>query len=234
MSKSQCIFYDLRVYCSLIYFTEIVVLYLIMKKFDLVIIGAHNGLGLEELILEQKNKVLLIEPVNYNLQSLKNRFKNKNNIIFENVGISDEKKQIKFYYVKESSIKKLGKEWGSGIGSFRKKHLLDHHRKRFKIIESDIEEVDIKIVLFNDLVEKYNISEIEYLLIDTEGYDYQIIKSIDFTKTKINKVKFEYKHLDDTFKFDIRLLELREMFNQLNYKEIDFDSENITFEKIVI
>lgn len=205
-----------------------------MEKFDLVIIGAHNGLGLEELILEQKNKVLLIEPVNYNLQSLKNRFKNKNNMIYENVGVSDEKKQIKFYYVKESSVKKLGKEWGSGIGSFRKKHLLDHHRKRFKIIESDLEEVDVKIVVFNDLVEKYNIIEIEYLLIDTEGYDYQIIKSIDFNKTKINKVKFEYKHLDDTFKFDIRLLELREMFNQLNYKEIDFDSENITFEKIVI
>ena len=210
------------------------VLSLVMEKFDLIIIGAHNGSGLEELILKQKNRVLLIEPVNYNLQSLKNRFKDLSNIIFENVGVSDEKKKLKFYYVKESSVKKLGKEWGSGIGSFKKKHLLDHHRKRFQITESDIEEVDIKIVVFNDLVEKYNISEVEYLFIDTEGYDYQIIKSIDFNKTKINKVKFEYKHLDDTFKFDTRLLELREMFNQLNYKEIDVDDENITFEKIVI
>ena len=209
-------------------------LYWPMEKFDLVIIGAHNGSGQEELILKQKNKVLLIEPVKYNLQSLKLRFENTDNIIFENIGISDERDQIKFYYVKESSVKKLGKEWATGIGSFKKKHLLDHHRKRFQITESDIEEVDIKIVVFNDLVEKYNISEIEYLFIDTEGYDYQIIKSIDFNKTKINKVKFEYKHLDDTFKFDIRLLELREMFNQLNYKEIDVDDENITFEKIVI
>ena len=205
-----------------------------MEKFDLVIVGAHNGLGLEELILDQKNKVLLIEPVNYNFQLLKNRFKNKNNIIFENVGLSDEKKQIKFYYVKESSVKKLGKEWASGIGSFKKKHLLDHHRKRFQINENDIEEVDVEIVVFNDLIEKYNISKIEYLFIDTEGYDYQIIKSIDFNKIKINKVKFEYKHLDDTFTFDIRLLELRKRFKQLNYKEIDIDSENITFEKTVI
>lgn len=61
-------------------------------KFDLIIIGAHNGSGLEELILKQKNRVLLIEPVNYNLQSLKNRFKDLSNIIFENVGVSDEKK----------------------------------------------------------------------------------------------------------------------------------------------
>jgi FkbM family methyltransferase len=204
-----------------------------MEKFDLVIIGAHNGSGLEELILKQKKKVLLIEPVNYNLQSLKHRFKNADNIIFENVGISNERNQIKFYYVKESSVKKLGKEWASGIGSFKKKHLLDHHKKRFQITENDIEEIDVKILVFNDLVKKYNINEIEYLFIDTEGYDYQIIKSIDFNEIKINKVKFEYKHLDDTFKFEVRLSELREMFSQLNYKESDIDSENITFEKIV-
>jgi FkbM family methyltransferase len=204
-----------------------------MEKFDLVIIGAHNGSGLEELILKQKNKVLLIEPVNYNLQSLKLRFENIENIIFENIGISNERNQIKFYYVKKSSVKKLGKLWASGIGSFKKKHLLDHHRKRFQITENDIEEINVKILVFDDLVKKYYINEIEYLFVDTEGYDYKIIKSIDFNKIKINKVKFEYKHLDDTFKFEVRLLELRKMFSQLNYRETEIDDENITFEKIV-
>ena len=204
-----------------------------MEKFDLVVIGAHNGSGLEELILKQKNKVLLIEPVNYNLQSLKLRFENIDNIIIENVGISDERNQIQFYYIKESSVKKLGKDWASGIGSFKKKHLLDHHRKRFQITENDLEETNVKILVFDDLVKKYNINEIEYLFIDTEGYDYKIIKSIDFDKIKINKLKFEYKHLDDTFKFEVRLLELREIFSQLNFRETDIDDENITFEKTV-
>lgn len=208
-------------------------LYWPMEKFDLVIIGAHNGSGQEELILKQKNKVLLIEPVKYNLQSLKLRFENTDNIIFENIGISDERDQIKFYYVKESSVKKLGKEWATGIGSFKKKHLLDHHRKRFQITENDIEETKVKILVFDDLVKKYNINEIEYLFIDTEGYDYKIIKSIDFNKIKITKIKFEYKHLDDTFQFEARLLELRKMFSQLNYIETKIDDENITFEKIV-
>ena len=213
---------------------ESVVLYLVMEKFDLVIIGAHNGTGLEELILKQKNKVLLIEPVNYNFQSLKYKFKNKNNIIFENVGISDERNQIQFYYVKESSVKKLGKEWATGIGSFKKKHLLDHHRKRFQIVEDDIEDIDIKILVFDDLIKKYNISEIEYLFIDTEGYDYKIIKSLNLNKIKINKVKFEYKHLDDTFRFEVRLKELRSIFNQFNYIETKIDNENVTFEKKAI
>ena len=203
-----------------------------MKKFDLIIIGAHNGSGLESLILKQKNKVLLIEPVNYNLQSLKNKFKEKENIIYENAGISDQRNQMKFYCVKESSIKKLGKEWASGIGSFKKKHLIDHYRKRFQITVNDIEEINVKILTFSDLIKKYNINEIEYLFIDTEGYDYRILKSINFNEIKINKVKFEYKHLDDTFEYGKKLLELRKMFGQLNYRETDIDSENITFEKI--
>ena len=116
-------------------------------------------------------------------------------------------------------------------GSFKKKHLLDHHRKRFQIVEDDIEDIDIKILVFDDLIKKYNISEIEYLFIDTEGYDYKIIKSLNLNKIKINKVKFEYKHLDDTFKFEVRLLELREIFSQLNFRETEIDDENITFEK---
>lgn len=202
-----------------------------MNIFSLIIIGAHNGSGLEELILNQTDKVLLIEPVKYNLQSLKKKFKEHNNIYFENIGISDLRDQIKFYHVKENSIKKLGKEWASGIGSFKKKHLLDHYRKRFKITGDDIEEVDVQILLFDDLIKKYQIEEVKYLLIDTEGFDYKIIKSIDFKKTKINKIKFEYKHLDDTFKYEVKLLELRNKFHKLNYKEIDFDNENITFEK---
>ena len=96
-----------------------------MTKFSLIIIGAHNGSGLEELILNQIDNVLLIEPVDYNFKSLRERFQKKSKIYFENIGVSDERKQTKFYYVKESSVKKLGKEWGSGIGSFKKKHLLE-------------------------------------------------------------------------------------------------------------
>ena len=203
-----------------------------MTKFSLIIIGAHNGSGLEELVSNQIDNILLIEPVDYNFKSLKERFQKKNNIYFENIAISDERKQTKFYYVKKNAIKKLGKDWASGIGSFKKKHILDHHRKRFKITNYDIEEIDIQILIFDDLVKKYNIDEVEFLFIDTEGFDYNIIKTINFDKININKIKFEYKHLDDTFKYEVRLSELRNKFSKLNYKEIDFDNENITFEKI--
>ena len=63
-----------------------------LKKFDLVIIGAHNGSTTEELISKQKNNVLLIEPVAYNLQLLKHKFNNLDNVFIENVAISNERR----------------------------------------------------------------------------------------------------------------------------------------------
>ena len=202
-----------------------------MHKFGLVVIGAHNASGLEELINNQTQKVLLIEPVHYNFNSLKEKFHSNKNVLLEKAGVSDSSEQKKFYFVKQDSITKLGKEWASGIGSFKKQHLLDHHRKRFKITEEDIEIDEIQIKTFSDVCKKYNITEIDFLFIDTEGHDYNIINSIDFSNIKINKIKFEYKHLDGTFVYEKNLLKLKNMFKELKYIETEFDDENITFER---
>ena len=202
-----------------------------MHKFGLVVIGAHNASGLEELINNQTQKVLLIEPVHYNFNSLKEKFHSNKNVLLEKAGVSDSSEQKKFYFVKQDSITKLGKEWASGIGSFKKQHLLDHHRKRFKITEEDIGIDEIQIKTFSDVCKKYNIIEIDFLFIDTEGHDYNIINSIDFSNIKINKIKFEYKHLDGTFVYEKNLPKLKNMFKELKYIETEFDDENITFER---
>jgi len=47
-----------------------------MNNFDLIVIGACHGFWLENDIKKCSNKILLIEPVKYNFDQLKNRFKN--------------------------------------------------------------------------------------------------------------------------------------------------------------
>ena len=46
-------------------------------------------------------------------------------------------------------------------------------------------------ITFSDLCEKYNITSIDYLQIDTEGFDTEIILDIDFSKIDIKKIKYE-------------------------------------------
>ena len=56
----------------------------------------------------------------------------------------------------------------------------------------DFHTIKADSITFSDLCEKYSISEIDYLQMDTEGFDSQIILSIDFDKVKINKLQYEY------------------------------------------
>ena len=43
----------------------------------------------------------------------------------------------------------------------------------------------------NDFLNENNLSEIDFISIDTEGLDSKIIKNIDFTKTKIKLICVE-------------------------------------------
>jgi FkbM family methyltransferase len=200
-----------------------------MSNFSLVVIGACHGSDLVQDINKVQKPVLLVEPLDYNFQLLKKNFEDYDNIYFEQSFISNNSKSIIFYYVKENSIKKLGKHWASGIGSFSKEHILNHKSKRFQIEESDIESMNIISQTFNQLCEKYNIDKIDNLLIDVEGHEMAILKSIDFNKISITEIKFEFKHLTSTFNYENSLDELIKLFRQNNYSEVSRDKENIIF-----
>ena len=200
-----------------------------MSNFGLVVIGAHHGFWLENQMQETSKKILLVEPVKYNFLQLKERYKDLNNVYFENSFINDNNNKIDFFFVKENSIGKLGKHWASGIGSFSKKHILNHKSKHFNITDNDIDNIEIQPITFDELCEKHNINFIDKLLIDVEGSEKKIIESINYKKVLIKELTFEYKHLDGTFLFNNELKKLIKFLNNKNFQEISRDKENITF-----
>ena len=203
-----------------------------MSNFGLVVIGAHSGIWLTSLLEKYKEQsILLVEPVPHNIQQLKKNISKYKNIKIEMSAVSSKNEVQKFYFVKPESIKKLGKHWASGIGSFDKQHILNHKNKRFKVENSDIEEIEIQYLTFTDLVNKYSITSIEMLQIDVEGAEYQILNSIDFTKISIQKIIFEFKHFDGTFKEGPKLKLIKEKLVNSNYLLTVLDNENILAEK---
>ena len=105
-----------------------------MKDFGLVVIGAHFGVWLEQEISKySKQNIILVEPVPYNIDILEKKYSSFKNITICKNAIFSENKVKSFYFVDENSITKLGKHWASAIGSFDKKHILNHKSKRFKI-----------------------------------------------------------------------------------------------------
>jgi len=203
-----------------------------LKKFGLVVIGAHIGIHIHQDLKTYKDQnILLIEPVPHNLGALKENTLKFNNVIIEPTAISSKKELIKFYFVKGDSINKLGKHWASGIGSFNKQHILNHKTKRFKIEEIDIESIEVQSLSFSDLVEKHKISSIDKLQIDVEGSEYEILNSINFDQIHIDKIIFESKHFDGTFKEGTKLEEIKKKLIKNNYKIRKLDNENYLAKK---
>ena len=199
-----------------------------MHDFGLVVIGAHSGIHIKDLISEYADsKILLVEPVPYNYQILENDYKNNEKIFISRNAIFDEAKKDNFYHVKKESIKKLGKHWASQIGSFDKNHILNHKNKRFDIKDDDIQITEVEFITFQDLLKKYSINSINKLQIDVEGAEYKIMNSIDYNKIKIKNIFFESKHFDGTFTEGEKLKEIKDklILNGYNLKQID--KENI-------
>ena len=197
-------------------------------KFGLVVLGAHIGIHIKDEISKIKDSsILLVEPVPHNISAIKENLKEFKNIHLEPVAVASVRETKDFFFVKATSINKLKKHWASGIGSFNKNHLLNHRTKRFLIEEDDIDKIPIKTVKFEDLIEKYSITEIDKILIDIEGYEYEILKDMDLKKVQINSILFEYKHFDGYQKTGEKLEEILKKFEENNYKTSKVDEENI-------
>ena len=197
-------------------------------KFGLVVLGAHIGIHIKDEISKIKDSsILLVEPVPHNISAIKENLKEFKNIHLEPVAVASVRETKDFFFVKATSINKLKKHWASGIGSFNKNHLLNHRTKRFLIEEDDIDKIPIKTIKFQDLIEKYSITEIDKILIDIEGYEYEILKDMDLKKVRINSILFEYKHFDGYRKTGEKLEEILKKFEENNYKTSKVDEENI-------
>ena len=197
-------------------------------KFGLVVLGAHIGIHIKDEISKIKDSsILLVEPVPHNISAIKENLKEFKNIHLEPVAVGSVRETKDFFFVKATSINKLKKHWASGIGSFSKNHLLNHRTKRFLIEEDDIDKIPIKTVKFEDLIEKYSITEIDKILIDIEGYEYEILKDMNLKKVQINSILFEYKHFDGYQKTGEKLEEILKKFEENNYKTSKVDEENI-------
>lgn len=149
-----------------------------MKTF--IQIGTNDGNDEFNEIVKQENPdlVILVEP-NKNLNSkIDQMYSDVSNYVIENVAINLERGSCKLYYP---------------IDHFTGIQFYDVH---FSLVPMDdwgenLVQIECEGITFTDLCEKYNITSVDYLQIDTEGFDSEIILSIDFSKIDVKKIKYE-------------------------------------------
>ena len=185
----------------LIHSKTILNLNLILKKiFDnqkikcLIQIGANDGSRFDELnifIKKYKIKSILVEPINEYFEDLKKNYKNLENVYFENSAITVGTKEKEIYAVNYKNLNDYD-DHIKGISSFDKNHLIKHGVKSNHILKKKINCISIL-----NLLKKYNISDLDILFIDAEGYDGDIL--IDFFNSSNQEpiLIFEYIHIQN-------------------------------------
>ena len=160
-------------------------------------VGANDGVTNDpcgRTFLENSNwKGLLIEPVPYCVDKLQKIYHDPRFII-EQCAIGNSTCSSVFYHVSEEAKNHLKDlpEWYDQIGSFNRDHILKHLDGALEpyIIENTINILPLTLVL-----EKRDINQIDFLHVDTEGYDLEVLKSLNFNKFKPLFLYIEHKHL---------------------------------------
>lgn len=127
------------------------------------------------------SKVVLVEPNSLMNESIKENYKGLSNMVIENVAIW-KKDNVMVDLVHPRQLK-------------RRQEFSDYN-PCFSLIPmddwgNDLRKFSVPGMRFMTLCEKYNITDINYLQIDTEGYDAEIIKMIDFSKINIDVIVYE-------------------------------------------
>lgn len=179
-------------------------------------VGAHVGNDEAFDIVKNYNIELgiLVEPLPQLLPKLKEAYKDIPNIIIENKAIAvNGGEGISFYVDRKDPITELS--------SMNKKHLLEHG-----VREEDIQEIKVQAESLETILDRYGILELDYLFIDTEGFDCDILNSFNMNRYKIHNIVFEDIHADGTGVRDIKYRNTVQKLQAEGYKVEKYNNNN--------
>ena len=161
-------------------------------------IGAHKGESIN-LFLKNLNieKIYSFEssPINFkvlenNLPTLKKKFK-KIFINIKNITLGSDKKNAFLKQIDESSSSTLN-NINTQSKYFKKKQSLVYSKNK----ELFFKEIEIKISTLESYINKNDIRVIDFMKIDTEGYEYEILKGLGTKFDKVKLIMFEHHYHD--------------------------------------
>lgn len=185
--------------------------------FTFIQVGANDGISFDSLydfVKKRKASGLVIEPINKYFNELVKNYEYNNKITCINEALHPTKKDILIFKVLDNAIQNYP-DWVKGIASLNVDHLKKHNIK----IE-DIEEEKVKANTFSIIIKNnYKHQNLDYLQIDTEGFDLEVLKMFDFNKFKPSIIKYESVNLSSyDFRESVRLLKSKGyyVFKEMN------------------
>lgn len=148
-------------------------------------------------------KAILIEPVPYLFKELSSNYAKMPEIILENVAIAASPGPKMFYSLRPGIDLKTQRlpPWSYQLGSFSLNQLESLWKFRpddpslRNFVEKNTVAEKLPCETLSRLCEKHDLSKIDFLQVDAEGHDFEVITSLDFNKLPPHHVNYERIHL---------------------------------------
>lgn len=132
--------------------------------------------------------ILLVEPNRFHNPSIKKCYEKYSNVIIENIAVkpstNDNIKMTLFY-----------RDFVGGNFEVASSSL--EHVSKHDYVNGNINSFEVSCLSLEELLDKYSIKTLDWLLLDIEGIDSEVILNFDWEKYDIKKVEFEHLHLGE-------------------------------------
>lgn len=201
------------------------------KKINKIIqVGANDGKS-DDFLFKCINKdldAILIEPINDAFLKLKKNYEHNTKVNCLNlaIGVENGIKEIfsvnsEYYGYYEKKFKKTNVDWINILSSFDKKHLINHGIKKHHIKSNNV-----NCITFSKLVNDYDYYDVDLLVVDTEGYDVNLINNFIKTLDIKPMIIFEWIHAERN-EIDLLLQKLQ----KINYEFFKLGRDLVCFQK---
>jgi FkbM family methyltransferase len=191
-------------------------------------IGAMDGVAFDplyEAVLKHRWRGLLVEPLPDLFAQLTRTYAGREGIILENVAVAETAGTLTMTRVKpDAVVHGLVPSWAKGMSSlFDDRNGLAGHRisgEDFEKIRPHIVRETVRCDTLDNILRKHDVAKIDILQIDVEGYDYQVLKQVDFSRFQPTVIRMEWCNLPQEEKQSSRALLRRRGYRTA---EVEFD-----------
>jgi FkbM family methyltransferase len=160
-------------------------------------IGAMDGVKwdpLHAVITRLNSPGVLVEPIAEMFEALQRNYYQNTRLTFANVAIAESSGSQTIYRI---PIDKIGSaDWAMGMSTLRKPNAES-------VIAPMVVPETVRGLTFADFCQEFGVTRFNLLQIDTEGYDWRVLRQIDLRRFETCIVRLEYCHLPIEDRFSV-------------------------------
>ncbi|MCF6308042.1 MAG: FkbM family methyltransferase [Flavobacteriaceae bacterium] len=174
------------------------------SKFSFIQVGANDGVSFDflyDFVISRDSSGIVIEPIREYFDDLVLNYKKFPKIIKINKAVHKNKTSITFYKIDPTKANKYP-EWVKGLASLDKNHHLKTGIDTNDICNEEVQADNLMEIINN----YYKNKKIDFFQIDTEGYDFEVLKMVNFDKLRPKIIKYENVNLKNKEAKELQLL----------------------------